>query len=74
MAAIPIPSISGSRHTATRWLPAGSIIVRQRGTRIHPGTNVGIGKDDTLFALVTAGFFSRNIEAGNSPESNLSVE
>jgi len=31
---------------------AGSIIVRQRGTRIHPGTNVGIGKDHTLFALV----------------------
>lgn len=30
---------------------AGSIIVRQRGTRIHPGTNVGKGKDDTLFAL-----------------------
>jgi large subunit ribosomal protein L27 len=31
---------------------AGSIIVRQRGTPIHPGTNVGIGKDHTLFALV----------------------
>jgi large subunit ribosomal protein L27 len=31
---------------------AGSIIVRQRGTRIHPGTNVGLGKDDTLFAKV----------------------
>ena len=30
---------------------AGSIIVRQRGTRIHPGLNVGRGKDDTLFAL-----------------------
>ena len=30
---------------------AGSIIVRQRGTRFHPGNNVGIGKDDTLFAL-----------------------
>ncbi len=29
----------------------GNIIVRQRGTHIHPGTNVGIGKDDTLFAL-----------------------
>jgi len=29
----------------------GNIIVRQRGTKIHPGTNVGIGKDDTLFAL-----------------------
>ena len=32
---------------------AGSIIVRQRGTAIHPGTNVGIGKDDTLFALIS---------------------
>ncbi len=31
---------------------AGNIIVRQRGTRIHPGDNVGIGSDDTLFALV----------------------
>jgi large subunit ribosomal protein L27 len=34
-------------------VPGGSIIVRQRGTKIHPGTNVGIGKDDTLFAKVT---------------------
>jgi large subunit ribosomal protein L27 len=32
---------------------AGSIIVRQRGTRVHPGVNVGIGKDHTLFAKVT---------------------
>ena len=31
---------------------AGSIIVRQRGTKIHPGTNVGIGSDDTLFAKI----------------------
>ncbi|MBU3606015.1 MULTISPECIES: 50S ribosomal protein L27 [unclassified Polynucleobacter] len=31
---------------------AGSIIIRQRGTRVHPGANVGIGKDHTLFALV----------------------
>jgi large subunit ribosomal protein L27 len=31
---------------------AGSIIVRQRGTKFHPGVNVGIGKDHTLFALV----------------------
>jgi large subunit ribosomal protein L27 len=31
---------------------AGTILVRQRGTRFHPGKNVGIGKDDTLFALV----------------------
>lgn len=32
---------------------AGNILVRQRGTKIHPGTNVGIGKDDTLFAKIT---------------------
>lgn len=31
---------------------AGNIIVRQRGTKIHPGRNVGIGKDDTLYALI----------------------
>ncbi|MDD2208680.1 MAG: 50S ribosomal protein L27 [Bacilli bacterium] len=31
---------------------AGAIIYRQRGTKIHPGTNVGIGKDHTLFALI----------------------
>jgi large subunit ribosomal protein L27 len=35
-------------------VPAGAIIVRQRGTRVHPGQNVGRGGDDTLFAL-TAG-------------------
>jgi large subunit ribosomal protein L27 len=32
-------------------ITAGTILVRQRGTRVHPGTNVGRGKDDTLFAL-----------------------
>jgi large subunit ribosomal protein L27 len=31
---------------------AGGIIVRQRGTKVHPGTNVGMGKDHTLFALI----------------------
>ena len=34
-------------------VPGGSVIVRQRGTRIKPGANVGWGKDDTLFAKVT---------------------
>jgi large subunit ribosomal protein L27 len=33
-------------------IPAGSIIVRQRGTSFHPGVNVGIGKDHTLYALI----------------------
>lgn len=39
---------------------AGSIIVRQRGTRIHPGPNVGMGKDHTLFAKVTGRVVFRN--------------
>jgi large subunit ribosomal protein L27 len=34
-------------------ISAGSIIVRQRGTQVHPGENVGIGKDHTLFAKIT---------------------
>ena len=34
------------------FVRAGNILVRQRGTKIHPGVNVGIGKDDTLFALI----------------------
>lgn len=33
-------------------IPAGSIIIRQRGTQVHPGENVGMGRDHTLFALV----------------------
>lgn len=35
-----------------QWTPAGGIIVRQRGTHIRPGTNVGVGRDFTLFARV----------------------
>lgn len=34
-----------------QYVSAGSILVRQRGTKLHPGINVGVGKDDTLFAL-----------------------
>jgi large subunit ribosomal protein L27 len=34
-------------------VPAGTIIIRQKGTRIHPGLNVGMGKDNTLFATAT---------------------
>ena len=42
----------GVRRFDGQTVTAGSIIVRQRGTKIHPGTNVGKGGDDTLFALV----------------------
>jgi len=41
----------GVKRYAGEAVLAGTIIVRQRGTKIHPGRNVGIGKDDTLFAL-----------------------
>ena len=42
----------GVKAHANTVVTAGSIIVRQRGTHFHPGHNVGIGKDDTLFALI----------------------
>ena len=42
----------GTKRSDGQKVLAGNILVRQRGTKIHPGTNVGIGKDDTLFALV----------------------
>lgn len=40
----------GVKRYAGQKVAAGSILVRQRGTKFHPGTNVGIGSDDTLFA------------------------
>jgi len=42
----------GVKRFAGQTVTAGSILVRQRGTRLKPGVNVGIGKDDTLFAKV----------------------
>ena len=42
----------GVKRSDGQAVLAGNILVRQRGTKIHPGTNVAIGKDDTLFALV----------------------
>ena len=41
----------GVKRGDGQFVLAGNILVRQRGTKIHPGTNVGKGKDDTLFAL-----------------------
>ena len=41
----------GAKRADGQYSLAGNIIFRQRGTHIHPGQNVGIGKDDTLFAL-----------------------
>ena len=42
----------GAKRADGQFVLAGNILVRQRGTKIHPGTNVGRGNDDTLFAMV----------------------
>ena len=42
----------GPKRADGQFVLAGNILVRQRGTKMHPGNNVGIGSDDTLFALV----------------------
>jgi large subunit ribosomal protein L27 len=47
------PKMLGVKKFGGEVINAGSIIVRQRGTKFHPGVNVGIGKDHTLFALET---------------------
>jgi large subunit ribosomal protein L27 len=46
------PKMLGVKVFGGQVVPAGSIIVRQRGTKFHPGTNVAIGRDHTLFALI----------------------
>jgi large subunit ribosomal protein L27 len=58
------PQYLGVKKFGGEKVIAGNILVRQKGTVIHPGVNVGIGKDDTLFALaggvVKFSTFSRN--------------
>lgn len=45
------PKYLGVKSSDGQWVTAGSIIVRQRGTKLHAGPNVGLGRDHTLFAL-----------------------
>ena len=46
------PKMLGVKRAYGQFVLAGNILVRQRGTKFKPGNNVGIGKDDTLFALI----------------------
>ena len=46
------PKMLGVKRYGGQLVKAGEILVRQRGTRFHPGVNVGLGKDHTLYALV----------------------
>src|SRR6185369_9545375 len=59
----------GVKAFGGQFVPGGSIIVRQRGTKIKPGLNVGLGKDDTLFAKITGTFRPRD-RAGRAKFAN----
>ena len=48
-----LPKMRGIKRYGGEQVTAGSILVRQVGTKFHPGNNVGIGRDFTLFALIT---------------------
>ena len=54
----------GVKRFAGQLVKAGNIIVRQRGTKIHPGNNVGLGKDYTLFAKIDGVVRFENFERG----------
>jgi len=63
------PKYLGVKRYGGQVINAGTIIVRQRGTRVHPGANVGMGRDHTLFAKVTG-----RVEFGQKgPGSNTTV-
>ena len=59
----------GAKRADGQHVLAGNILVRQRGTKIHPGTNVGKGKDDTLFALVDGTVKFEHITGGKKQVS-----
>ncbi len=61
----------GVKRFGGEMVRSGNIIVRQRGTKFHPGTNVGIGKDDTLFATADGIVTFRK---GRSDRKTVSVE
>lgn len=67
------PKYLGVKRFGGQEVSAGSIIVRQRGTRIHPGRNVGRGRDDTLFALAD-GFVQFNTGRGGRKTVSVLAE
>ncbi|WP_394756059.1 50S ribosomal protein L27 [Rhodoferax sp.] len=67
------PKMLGVKKFGGELISAGAIIVRQRGTKFHPGTNVGIGKDHTLFALVDGHVAFTTKGAMNKPTVNVAT-
>ena len=59
----------GAKRADGQFVLAGNILIRQRGTKTHPGTNVGKGSDDTLYALVDG-----KVQVGNPYVTGLKVE
>lgn len=64
------PKMLGVKEYGGTKVGAGSILVRQKGTRIHPGLNVGKGSDDTLFAMI-AGTVKFRITAGKRKKVDI---
>ncbi len=64
----------GLKRADGQYVLAGNILVRQRGTKIHPGKNVGKGKDDTLFALVSGNVKFETKDKGRKKVSVYSLE
>ena len=64
----------GVKRFAGQQVISGNILVRQRGTRIKPGKNVGIGKDDTLFAIANGVVVFETLPNGRKVVSVLPVE
>jgi large subunit ribosomal protein L27 len=62
----------GVKRYGGEFVIPGNIIVRQRGTKFHPGTNVGLGKDHTLFALVE-GYVTFERMRGKGGQKQISV-
>lgn len=60
----------GVKKFGSQFVRAGNIIVRQRGTKVHPGDNVGMGKDHTIFALIDGGEVSTKRQRAQKGFSN----
>ena len=67
------PKMLGVKKFGGELVSAGAIIVRQRGTKFHPGINVGIGKDHTLFSLVDGHVAFTTKGAMNKPTVNVAT-
>ena len=63
----------GVKRFAGQWVSGGTILVRQRGTRFFPGTNVGIGSDDTLYAKISGQVAFEKIRRSKKLKRQISV-